>query len=396
MIPRFLNLKTALSLKSLFLFGPRQTGKTTYLKKIYPKAEYFDLLDIETLRILSHSPRLLEKFLNKSSSENPIIIDEIQKMPELLNEVHRLIEINKKARFILTGSSSRKLRKSGVNLLGGRASEIHFHPLTLNELIKSNWPISTAISEVTAEALIAEVLKWGSLPSVISSSDPKNELRDYVQIYLQREIKEEALVKKFLNFSRFLDFAALTNTEQINFTSLGSDAQLPARTVQDYYSILEDTLLGMLLSPFQTPNRKAIQTGKFYFFDLGIVNYLNRTFDERRGSVAYAKALEQLVFCELQAFKSYHYKEDIRLHFWRTHTQVEVDFILEINQKLFAIEVKSTHQPRKKDYAGLKAFKEEVIRAQLVMVCSVKKSYEDEGIHILSIEDFIELLWKSW
>jgi predicted AAA+ superfamily ATPase len=188
MIPRFLNLKTALSLKSLFLFGPRQTGKTTYLKKIYPKAEYFDLLDIETLRILSHSPRLLEKFLNKSSSENPIIIDEIQKMPELLNEVHRLIEINKKARFILTGSSSRKLRKSGVNLLGGRASEIHFHPLTLNELIKSNWPISTAISEVTAEALIAEVLKWGSLPSVISSSDPKNELRDYVQIYLQREL----------------------------------------------------------------------------------------------------------------------------------------------------------------------------------------------------------------
>jgi predicted AAA+ superfamily ATPase len=383
MIERTLNLQIALARKSLFFLGPRQTGKTTFLRKTFPRADYFDLLDLETLRTLSNSPSLLNRFSGKSSHQQPIIIDEIQKMPELLNEVHKIIELHKNARFILTGSSSRKLRRSGVNLLGGRASEIHFHPLSLNELQGTHWSVS-------------DVLTWGALPTVISSSDPKNELKDYVQTYLQREIKEEALVKKFLNFTRFLDFAAQTNTEQINFTSLGADAQLPPRTVQDYYSILEETLLGTLLLPFQTPKRKAIQTAKFYFFDLGIVNYLNRTLDERRGSPSYGKALDQMIFCEIQAFRSYNYVKDIRLNFWRTQTQVEVDFILEIENSIYAIEVKSTLHPRKKEYSGLKAFKEEVPHAKLVLVCLAKKSFVDEGIQILSLEDFVKNLWTSW
>lgn len=381
MLLRYLNLESILGRKSLFLFGPRQTGKTTYLKKRFPKAIYIDLLDLENLRNFTNHPRQLQNYI-KEAAPNFIIIDEIQKMPELLNEVHRLIEQNKKVRFILTGSSARRLKKVGVNLLGGRASEIHFHPLTLNELRNESWSLQDA-------------MKWGMLPSVITSEDPKSELKDYVQVYLQREIKEEALVKKFLNFSRFLDFAALTNTEQLNFTSLGSDAQLSPRTVQDYYSILEDTLIGSQLLPYQKTTRKAVSTSKFYFFDVGVVNFMNRTFEAGKGSQPFAKAFEQLIFCELNAFKSYLLKMDIRLSYWRTHTQVEVDFILEIENEIYAIEVKSSSKPRKSEYSGLLAFKEEYPQSHLIVVCMTPQSYEDQKIKVLTVKDFVNLLWSN-
>lgn len=381
MLKRTLDINKIISRKSLFLFGPRMTGKTTYLKQKFKDALFIDLLDLDTLRVLQIAPKTLKGWIAKYKKSNVVIIDEIQKMPELLNEIHKIIEEDKSTRFILTGSSARKLKKVGVNLLGGRASEVHMKPLTLFELKdeKYNW----------SDALIT-----GLLPSVITSSEPYLDLKDYVQLYLQREIKEEALVKNFLNFSRFLDFAAQVNTELINYTSLGSDAQIPPRTIQDYFSILEDTLLGEKLLPFNHSKRKTVSTSKFYFFDIGVVNYLTGQKEIKKSSPYYGKVFEQLIYCELAAFKSYNYSKRIEIFFWRTQTQLEVDFILTIENKVFAIETKSTQQPRSKDFSGLKAFKDEFPNAELIMVTPTTHSSENKGVNILNPEDFVDWLWS--
>jgi predicted AAA+ superfamily ATPase len=357
------------------------TGKSTFLKEKYKEALYIDLLDIDTLRVLQTSPKSLHEWILKHKKSNLIIIDEIQKMPELLNEIHKIIEAKKNLRFILTGSSARKLKRVGVNLLGGRASEVHMKPLTLFELKEKDFQWSQAI--IT-----------GLLPVIIESNEPVLDLKDYVQLYLQREIKEEALVKNFLNFSRFIDFAAHANTELLNFTSLGSDAQIPPRTVQDYFSILEDTLLGEKLLPYSGSKRKAVTSSKFYFFDIGVVNYLTGQTGLQKGSTEYGKAFEHLIYCELSAFKSYNYKKQIALNFWRTQTQIEVDFILTIEQKVYAIETKSTLQPRSKDFSGLKAFKEEFSDAELLMVTATSHSSLQQNINILSVPDFVDWLWS--
>lgn len=381
MVKRILNLNKIVERKSLFLFGPRMTGKTTYLKERYNESLFVDLLDLDTLRVLQTSPKSLGEWIVRHKKSNIIVIDEIQKMPELLNEIHKIIESEKNKRFILTGSSARKLKKIGVNLLGGRATELHMKPLTLYEL-------------KFEEIQLSQILRTGLLPSIISSTEPRLDLKDYVQLYLQREVKEEALVKNFLNFSRFIDFAAYANTELLNYTSLGNDAQIPPRTVQDYFSILEDTLLGERLPPFIGAKRKSVMTAKFYFFDIGVVNYLTGTLELQKGSPAYGKAFEHLIYCELSAFKSYNYQKEIDLFFWRTQNQIEVDFILSVNKKIYAIEVKSTLRPRTKEFNGLKAFKEEFPKADLVMVTPTPHSSEQEGVSIYSVSDFVKWLWN--
>jgi predicted AAA+ superfamily ATPase len=380
MIKRILNIDKIIARKSLFLFGPRMTGKTTYLKQKYADALFIDLLDLDTLRTLQVTPKSLHDWITKHKKSNLVIVDEIQKLPELLNEIHRIIELKKEVRFILTGSSARKLKKLGVNLLGGRASEIHMKPLTLFE-IKDH------------EFSWQDALRVGLLPSIVTSPEPRLDLKDYINLYLQREIKEEALVKNFLNFSRFIDFAAHANTELLNFTSLGSDAQIAPRTVQDYFSILEDTLLGEKLPPFNSAKRKNITTSKFYFFDNGVVNYLTSHLNLKKGSPEFGKAFEQLVFCELSAFKSYNFQTQIDLYFWRTHSQLEVDFILVVEEKIFAIEVKATSQPRLKDFGGLRSFKDEFPEAKLLMVTPTSHSAISNDIEVLSILDFVNWLW---
>ncbi|MEI8347223.1 MAG: DUF4143 domain-containing protein [Pseudomonadota bacterium] len=335
------------------------------------------------MRELQMNPKHLEQMIAKSSKKHLIIIDEIQKMPELLDEVHRNIELNKSLRFILTGSSARKLKKMGVNLLGGRATQVLFHPLSLNEL--TNYDGKN----------LNDFLLHGTLPHIVTSDEPRLDLKDYVQVYLQREVKEEALVKNFLNFSRFLDFASYTNTEILNFAALGSDAQIPPRTVQDYYSILEDTLLGKQLLPFTKTKRKAVSTSKFYFFDVGVSHYLNGISQLKRNSPAYGKALEHLIHNELRAYQSYHYAQDIELFFWRTHAGEEVDFILKDQNGITAIEVKSTATPRKRDLAGLQAFKQEQSQSNMVMLCNCSKSYVSDDILFLNMTEFVRALWKG-
>jgi predicted AAA+ superfamily ATPase len=381
MYKRILDLKPAFKIKSLFLFGPRQTGKTTFLKELFSNAEWLDFLDLDTLNKYNLNPSQLDA-LAKNSRSKIIVIDEIQKFPALLNQIHKIIEENKSIRFILTGSSMRKLKQKQVNLLGGRATQIQMRPLTLNEILQ------------TEAVNLEKILTYGTLPFVLSSQNPKFELKDYVETYLNQEIKEEALVKNFLNFTKFIDFAAHTNAQLINYTSLGSDAQLPPRTVQDYYGILQDTLVGSLLYPFTKTSRKAVSTSKFYFFDIGVCNKISRINSIVKSSPSYGFAFETLIYNELLSFKSYNYFKDIELQFWRTQTQLEVDFILSIEDKIYAIEVKSSTHPKKTDFKGLEALAEEISSIKKIVVCTTQKTYKENGIMFYSILDFVDKLWN--
>lgn len=384
MINRFLKINEIISKKSIFLFGPRQTGKTTLLKSFFPKALYIDLLDLEQARALILDSSVLEqKIKSKKEKKIIIIIDEIQKMIELLDVVHRLIVKYPAIRFVLTGSSARKLKRSSANLLGGRAKEIIMRPLTTNEL--ENYDYS-----------LKDYLKYGGLPFIINSKERRGDLKDYIQIYLKQEIKEEGLVRNLSNFSRFLYFAASVNCEQINYTSLGSDAQLPSRTVQDYFQILEDTLIGIRLKPFSQSVRKTVNTDKFYFFDVGVANYLRDPSLLIDSPEYLGKSFEHLVFSEIYSFTCYHPQMYSEIFFWRTQTKLEVDFIFKLESKLFAIEVKAAKRPKKEYSKCLVAFKEENPEAITLVVCQIAETYIDPaGVTYVNIEVFFKALWAK-
>ena len=382
MINRFLNINKISSKKSIFLFGPRQTGKTTLLQNIFPNALYIDLLDLEEARALILDSSILEqKIKSRKEKKIIIIIDEIQKMIELLDVVHKLIVKYPAIRFILTGSSARKLKRSSANLLGGRAREIIMRPLTINELENYDYTLN-------------DYLKYGGLPFIVNSDERREELKDYVQVYLKQEIKEEGLVRNLSNFSRFLYFAASVNCEQINYTSLGSDAQLPARTVQDYFQVLEDTLIGIRLKPFMQGVRKTVNTDKFYFFDVGVANYLRDPSLLTDSPEYFGKSLEHLVFSEIYSFTCYHPELYSEIFFWRTQTKLEVDFIFRLESKLYAIEVKATKRPKKENTKSLLAFKEDFPNAIIILVCQINETIIDpSGVCYMNINEFFKSLW---
>lgn len=381
-IKRLLNFDRILKRKSLFLLGPRQTGKTTHLKSSYPEALYIDLLDLDMQRDLNLKPSLLKEMIEAKKIKNSlVIIDEIQKMPELLNEVHRLIEADKTIRFILTGSSARKIKKTNSNLLGGRAASVSMHPLSLFELQNTGY-------------LLSHYYQFGGIPSVVTSDNPKKDLKDYIELYLTQEIQMEGLVRNLANFGRFLYFAATTNCEQINYTGLGNDAQIPSRTVQDYYQILEDTLIGYRLSPFVATKRKPVSIDKFYFFDIGVANYLKNKIITIEGPDLFGKIFEHAVFCELKAYLSCYPDKDYEINYWRTQTKLEVDFILNNGKKIIAIEVKASKQPSLKKLNGLKAFKDEYPKAMAIVVCQAKFDSIQDGITMMSMEGLVQKLWS--
>ena len=377
-IDRLIDIEGILRRKSLFLFGPRQSGKTTLLKGAFPDAIYFDLLDIDVQRALSLNPRLIEE-RGLGADSTLFIVDEIQKMPELLDEVHRLIEKHKTWRFILTGSSARKLRRKGVNLLGGRAAQLRLHPLTLKELSDEN----------------TAYFKVGGLPPVVLSAAPKLELKDYIEVYLSHEIQMEGLTRNVSNFHRFLFFASATNCEQINYTKLGNDAQISPRTVQDYYQVLEDTLVGHRLAPLFGKKRKTVSIDKFYFFDVGVANYLRNRLADTQSPAIFGKIFEHTVFKELLAYTSYNHHEDYQLNYWRTRTQLEVDFVLTGAKTMLAIETKTTRTPTKRDTKHLHVFAEEFPDAKKVLVCQTTTSYDANGIRHLNLKDFVKELWAG-
>ncbi len=374
--PRTLNIKDLLEHRSVFLFGPRQTGKTTYLHERFPDARYFDLLEADTFRELSARPELLRTTLKRD--DRVVVIDEVQKLPALLDEVHLLIERDKERRFILTGSSARKLKRGAANLLAGRALVAHMHPLVSSEL---------------GYGRLDDRLSRGSLPPVIDSAIPLEDLRAYVGHYLREEIQAEALTRSIGGFSRFLEVAASANGELVNFTSIGNDAAVSPRTVQNYFQVLEDTLTGHLLPPYRkSVKRKAVATAKFYFFDIGVVNAL---LDRRHVSPktdTYGRSMEHQVFLELRAWLDYRRKSE-RLSFWRSQSRMEVDFV--VGDSL-AIEVKARERLAEGDLRGLRALAEEFPEMRKMVASGERwRRTTADGIEIIPINEFLEGLWRD-
>lgn len=386
MFQRMLDLKSPLKDLSLLLLGPRQTGKSTLLKKIFPLSPYFDLLDPELFRDLNKSPSTLAELINPQSKV-PIIIDEVQRLPEVLDVVQKLLFKNKSLRFILTGSSARKLRQQGQNLLGGRAYPSFLHPITSQEYL----------ADKDAPASIDKLIQIGGLPNVLTSSAPQRLLKAYVGIYLQEEIKFEGYARNLNDFSKFLEVAALTNSEQLDFAGVGRDVQLSPRTVSAYYTILQDTLIGYLLEPYRaTKIRKAVSTPKFYYFDVGVCNFLTGRQHLAKGTSEYGKALEHFIFTELLAYRDYS-ERDFDIFYWRSTSQFEVDFIIRLkSKKLIGIEVKASQHIDKDDLKGFKAFEEDFKLIKTILVCEEKlpRIIDDKYI-ILPTITFCKSLWND-
>jgi len=375
---RVINLEEESQKKSIFLFGPRQTGKTFLLKKIFPKSPFYNLLLADVFLKVSQRPQVIREEILALGRKcpQPIIIDEIQKLPVLLDEVHHLIE-ELGVRFILTGSSPLKIKRSGTNLLGGRAWTRYLYPLVTKEI--GNYDL-------------LRILNYGALPSVYNSLYPEEELEAYVGNYLKTEIQAEGLVRKIENFSRFLQVASLYNAELVNFANVSSDSAVPARTVSEYFEILQDTLIGSLLEPYtKTKKRKAIRAAKFYFFDIGVCNLLAGRSNIKPKTELFGKALEHFVYTELRAYLSY-LKDKRPLYFWRSKAGQEVDFL--IGDEI-AIEVKSTNNVTERHLAGLKALAEEMNLKKKIVVSTVPAPRKIHDVDVLSIEYFLEALWNG-
>jgi len=354
--------------------GPRQTGKSWLINKNLSKYRVYDLLDSEVYLTLSRNPKRLEEELKPN--EKIIIIDEIQKIPSLLNEVHRLIE-KYDIHFLLTGSSARKLRQGGTNLLGGRARSKHLHPFIFWEL-KEHFDLLKA-------------LNYGLIPSIYFSDEPEEDLKAYAGDYLKEEIAAEGLTRNVSAFSRFLEVAALCNGLMLNYSKISNDAQVPCSTVQEYFHILRDTLIGFNVPAWKKSlKRKSISTSKFYFFDVGIVRYLQNRSLLKNGSPEFGNAFETYFAHELKTFVDYTGLK--QLSYWRSKSGYEVDFIID---DTIAIEVKAKKNISLRDLRGMMALKEENKIKHYVVVSLEKRSRQINGIHILPWDEFLQGLWTG-
>jgi len=356
---------------SIFLFGPRGTGKTSWLKTYMADSLYIDLLDFSTYTMLAAQPNRLENLIPKNFAKW-VIIDEVQRVPELLNEVHRLIE-SRNIRFLLTGSSARSLRRKGVNLLAGRALTYHMHPLVAQEL--------GDIFDVN------HALKFGLLPTVIQHPDPKKYLESYVQTYLREEVMQEGLTRNVGAFSRFLETASFSQGNILNFSEIARELSLNRLTVADYFQILEDLLLATRIDVFtQRAKRKMVAHQKFYFFDIGVYRILRPMGPLDTQGEADGAALETLFFQSLRAIKDY-FDLGYKIYFWRTSSGAEVDFVIYGPRGLHAFEIKRSAHISNKMLKGLKAFKEDYPEAQLHILYLGKHKEYIGDISIIPFED---------
>ncbi len=373
-IPRYLDLNNSLKNKSMFLMGPRQTGKSWLINKCLSEYRVYDLLDSEIYLSLSRNPNRLEEELQEN--DKIIIIDEIQKIPFLLNEVHRIIE-KYGVHFLLTGSSARKLRRGGVNLLGGRARLKHLHPFIFWEL-KKHFDLLKA-------------LNYGLIPSIYFSDSPEEDLQAYTGDYLKEEIAAEGLTRNVAAFSRFLEVAALCNGSMINYSKISNDAQVPCSTIQEYFHILRDTLIGFDVPAWKkTLKRKPIATSKFYFFDVGVVRYLQNRSILKKGSPEFGDAFETYFAHELKTFVDYTGLK--KLSYWRSKSGYEVDFIID---DTLAIEVKAKENISSRDLRGLMALKEENKIKHYVVISLESRPRQVKGIQILPWKEFLSGLWAG-
>ena len=374
MIKRLLDPFFNIHKKSFFLLGPRSIGKTFWVKRTLPKnAVYINLLKSDEYLALSSQPDLLRKL---AAGKEVVVIDEIQKLPILLDEVHSLIE-ETQTHFLLTGSSARKLKKNHANLLGGRAGMLHMYPLCSQEI--ENFDLN-------------QYLNTGGLPRVFLSEDKDMEFDPYIQLYLQEEIQIESNIRHLQPFSRFLKLAALSNGQLLNYQSIASDVGLSANTISEYYNILQDTLIGFKLDPWlESKKRKAIQTSKFYFFDIGVCNYICDRKNIASKTKEWGDAFEHLIVLELRAWIMYSGSKR-KLFFWRNQSKHEVDFILDND---IGIEVKATSLVQKKHLNGLKALQEEKIVHRYIVVSLDPFLRTENGIEFLPWKIFLQKLWSN-
>ena len=362
--------------KSFFLFGPRGTGKTTWIKSNFSEALYFDLLGFDLYNDLLARPGRLENLI-PPGFQNWIILDEIQRIPELLNEVHRLIE-NFNYKFILTGSSARTLRKKGVNLLAGRALTYKMYPLTVVELGDS--------------FCLKKSLVWGHWPAIPSEKNPDLFLKAYVQTYLREEVLQEGLTRNLGSFSRFLETASFSQGSVLNISEIARESGIERMRVKNYFSILEDLLLASFLPVFtRRAKRRMISHPKFYYFDVGIFRTLRPMGPLDSSQEAEGPGLETLCFQELSAINDY-YNYEYNLYYWRTSNGVEVDFILYGPKGLLAFEIKRSGRISKKDLNGLKSFANDYPEAKLYMLYGGSRQEYVDNISILPVEKALKKL----
>ena len=373
---RIIRLEEELDM-SLFLFGARKTGKSTLLCNTFPHAIYIDLLDNEVRRLYKERPSRLYEQLAGKPEETLVIIDEITEVPELLNEVHRLI-FKFNILFILCASSARKLKRKGYNTLGGRAYPCYLYPLVSREI--TDFDLERAVN-------------YGLIPQHYTAKNPQKHLAAYIDIYLREEIRAESVVRNLDSFERFLEVAAMTDGEIVNYSNIASDCHVKSVTVKEYFTILQDTLMGYMIPAYQdAEKRKTVQAPKFYYFDVGVANYLLHRKNLVRGTVEFGHAFEHLVMQEIQAYIGYERRES-KLTYWHTYTGHEVDAV--IDHKI-AIEIKSADDIQNRHLKGLRAFREnhDGFRLVIVSLDPMTRKTED-GIEIIYVRDFFRMLWDG-
>lgn len=362
--------------KSFFLFGPRGTGKSTWVKTTFPDAVYLDLLDSGLYADLLARPSRLQEYV-PSERDRWIVIDEVQRIPELLNEVHRLIE-DHRVRFILTGSSARSLRKRGVNLLAGRALTCTMHPLTRREL--------------GSDFALSRFLDHGGLPSVTQEASPRAYLESYVRTFLREEVQQEGLTRNLGAFSRFLEAASFSQGSVLNVSAVSRECAVERKVVEHYFGILDDLLLSHRLPVFtRKAKRRTIRHRKFYFFDAGVYRTLRPKGPLDRPGEIDGAALETLFLQELLAYNAYLHL-GYTLFYWRTRTGLEVDFVLYGERGIKAFEVKLASNVRKEETAGLAAFLADYPMADAYLVYCGTRERRDRGVEVVPIETCLSRL----
>ena len=372
-VERILDLPALLEKKSHFLFGPRQTGKTFLISHSLPNVRIYDLLNSSVYLSLSRDPGRIGQEL--TDQDRIVVIDEIQRLPHLLNEVHRLIE-TRGVHFLLTGSSARKLRRGGLNLLGGRARTKYLRPLTYKEL--------------GDQFDLHRAMERGLLPSIYFSDDGRADLEAYTGLYLQQEIVAEGATRNIPAFSRFLKAAAFCNGTIVNFTNVANDAQIARTTIYEDFEILKDTLVLHELPAWKkTKKRKPLASSKYYFFEVGVVSALQgRPFQP--GTPEFGEAFETYLMHELTSYSDYVSGEP--LSFWRSTTGFEVDFIIGDHT---AVEVKAKSNISQQDLKSLRALAEEKRLKRYVCVCLEPRARRVEGVRVVPFKEFLEALWNG-
>ena len=382
MYPRVLRIELP-PRQSAFLWGPRKSGKSTLLRQRFPGSVRFDLLDTRLLLDFTRAPwRLAQRVrtLAPATRERPILIDEVQKAPALLDEVHRLIE-NEGLSFVLCGSSARKLKRGRANLLGGRAWRFALHPLTSQEIPNVD---------------LLRALNHGLVPQHYDASNPRRALSGYLDDYLKEEVFAEGLTRNAPAFSRFFEALSFSHGELVNCANIARDCGVDAKTVREYFQILVDTLLGVFVEPFARRRSRAvlIRTPRFYLFDVGLAGCQAGRRIERLAGPEFGRALEHFILMELLAYRSYR-EQDYPIRFWRTKTGLECDFVLGREGEV-AVEVKGKTNVQARDLTGLRAYREEHKPRHAVLVANESAPRRtSDGLWILPWREFLERLWAG-